>query len=83
MITVDDKHTAKDIQRLARTLWSYALFFALGFFICYYFTNDFDKTISCSCNYSVTCASPALEVKSYLYQPVVLPKTWIESAYNH
>lgn len=76
MVIVDPKNTLWDISRLIRTIWTYLVFLALGFLICYYLNEQ--GPLSCDCDYSVTCNSPAVEVKAYM---VKLPATWAKGAY--
>ena len=75
MVIVDWKNTLSDLSRLIRTILTYLVFLALGFLLCYYYNEE--KPISCSCNYTVTCDSPNVEVKAFV---VKLPSTWPDSA---
>jgi len=75
MINIEGKNKIHDLYRLSRLLATYLVFFILGFLLCYYYNEE--KPISCSCNYTVTCDSPDVEVKAFV---VKLPSTWPDSA---
>lgn len=72
MIFMDKKNFWWDVQRLAWRLWSFILFFALGYLLCNYLydkTNNVHPTMDIPIK--VTC-EPI--VRTYL---VKLPQTWI------
>lgn len=82
MINIDSKNTLNDRMRLLRYIIPLVATFALGFLVDHYFYGV-SKAVSCNCNYSVTCASPTVEVRNYTVKsPLSIPKTGVDSACN-
>lgn len=78
MKLIDWKNTFGDIQRVAWSLWSYLVFLALGFFICYYLLNDERPVVSCACSCPVISTGTVAKVvipepQKSIILPAILP----------
>lgn len=75
-VQVDSKNTLGDISRLLRVLWTYAVFFALGFLFCN-FVYGKQKPIQNFDRYNITCDAPSVKVV-LVRLPPALPTTGAE-----
>lgn len=75
-VQVDNKNTLGDISRLLRVLWTYAVFFALGFLFCN-FVYGKQSVIQNPSNYNITCTVPSAKIV-FVIMPANLPNTGAE-----